>query len=59
MAAITSLLAMVWILVYAQHDVATGDLKFSVKPSSTEECHYAFTAVAINSTLPNNNQKEE
>lgn len=54
MAAITSLLVMVWILVYAQHDIATGDLKFAVKQSNTEECNYAFTEETINSTLQYN-----
>ncbi len=58
-AAITALLVMVWIVVYAQRDIATGDLQFAGKQSSTEECYYAFTAdvKVTNSTLHDTKKK--
>ncbi|KAG4078241.1 hypothetical protein HA402_011313 [Bradysia odoriphaga] len=50
---IVSLLAMILMLIYAQHDIATGVLKFSRKPLSTDGCNYSFTSVVelTNSTL--------
>lgn len=43
---ISALLIMVWISLHAQHDIATGDLKFAVKELSIDQCSYNFSAVA-------------
>lgn len=50
---ISALLAMIYMLISAQHDISTGDLNFAVKPLSVDQCNYTFSGVAetLNSTL--------
>lgn len=43
---------MVWILIKAQSDIATGALTFAKKPLNTENCDYNFSDVLNNSTMP-------
>ncbi|XP_037044539.1 sodium-coupled monocarboxylate transporter 1-like [Bradysia coprophila] len=55
---VVSLIAMVVLLIYAQHDMATGALKYAVKPLSTDGCNYTFPNVTepTNSTTTSANE---
>ncbi|KAJ6639617.1 Sodium-coupled monocarboxylate transporter 1 [Pseudolycoriella hygida] len=39
---IVSLAAMVWMLISAQHAMASGELTFAVRPLTTDNCSYTF-----------------
>ncbi len=45
-----ALIAMIWMLICAQRDIATGDLKVAVKQLTTDRCNYTF----LNVTEPAN-----
>ncbi|XP_037052036.1 sodium-coupled monocarboxylate transporter 1-like isoform X2 [Bradysia coprophila] len=52
--AIAGILSMIWVLANAQSDIATGELTFTKKPLTTDECEYDFTNMLANSTTSSN-----
>lgn len=56
---VASLVAMIVLLIYAQHDKVTGALKMVVKPLSTDACNYTFSTIIepTNSTIMSNEDR--
>lgn len=42
---------MIWLIINAQHDIATGDLRFASKSLTADECNYTFPNVTVAVTV--------